>query len=181
MKSHVHKGLTLVELLLALALSAIVVAASTSWIQLSAHMVVARVDEMGEEANAIFRLIHDDLRSFDRPSERNRSSGVPLWRDRIKCEENSLVIQTRESGFGQVVHRYVLVDGILTRATKSDAGEPSNSRVLIADVESFECEINVETEVLSVRIVLQSPISDDYGTRDVNAGKNSFSRSFDLR
>lgn len=147
------RGLTLFELVAALALFGSVLGVCLSWIQFAGRSTSAVVRPMQWHAAAeqVMRRIEEDLRvgDFD-PDDDART----LLKARV--EDARLLVRTRGAG-GEVEHEFGLsTDGVLSR-TERPAGARGRgddpARMLLSEVARFEAQAEPSTQRLAVRIV----------------------------
>lgn len=148
-----RRGLTMIEVLVALGLLSALVFTLTSWIQTTARAsTLAEPVRWRVAAEAVLQLIHDDLMTGDflseQPRRRNRHP-------RVMVEDGSLHIVTRASsgGGGTTVHHYALdaFTGELTRTHGPKLGRHT-TRLLLDDVRNWNCRIDEERTMLTVSI-----------------------------
>lgn len=143
-----RRGLTMVELLLALALLAGLMVAVASWTQIAglSGSELARPMRWRVAAEAVLQLIHDDLVTGDFADEEAASS------PRVRVADDALSIDSREASIGPVVCQYVL-DTYSGRLLRRLPGSGHRSdRVLIDEVTRFACEIDEEQTELHIEI-----------------------------
>lgn len=135
------RGMTLIEVILALALLSVLTIGATSWIVGTARSstTVGSRATWETAAQATFRLIRDDLASSDQfevaPSERVSVAG------------DRLIIHTRDAG-GVATHQYELANAELCVRGLNGA----RVTVLLDRVSVFESSIDPELRILSVLI-----------------------------
>ena len=143
------RGLTMVELLLALSLLSVIMLAVASWTQVTANAAASMAGPVRWRAasEAVFQLIHDDLVSGD------FGGGAP----RVDVVDGVFRVTTRATGFsdlvGAVTHRYRhRADSreLLLEERVSDGRR--RTRVLLDDVSEWRCEIDPEERLLTVML-----------------------------
>ena len=140
-----RRGLTMIELLLALGLLGIVTVVGASWISTASGtsaMVAPRI-RWQSAAEATLQLIDDDLRVGDLERER----GKP----RVEVLDGRLLVHTRDHG--EILHEfdYRPVEGELRLKEATPRGQVRN-RLLLDEVKKWECTLDAEAAVLEVRI-----------------------------
>jgi prepilin-type N-terminal cleavage/methylation domain-containing protein len=141
------RGMTLVELLLALTLMASTMAAVLSWTRTTAEAETAMTKDSRwrRSAHALMRSIHDDVRTGDlhpAPAE-----GEEQPEPRIIAIDGSVTINTRSpaSRTGQAFKRYALSQGaVLLEISEQEGGERGRlltSPLVLGDVSELDCEL----------------------------------------
>lgn len=131
-----RRGLTIVELLLALALLSGLAAAAVAWTTssvASGRALQARA-RWETAAAATLDMLGEDLSSGDVSGRRLDRDGVPDW---IVVEQDRFAIQIRFAPYsGQERVRYELdpETGVLSRSFLADGVERGRPRVLLGDV-----------------------------------------------
>ena len=150
-----RRGLTMIEVLVALGLLSALVLTLTSWIQTTARAsTLAEPLRWRVAAEAVLQLIHDDLMTGDFLTEQQRRRNR---QPRVMVENGSLRIRTRavQGGdeTGPTVHRYELdaLTSELGRTNEPKRGRRT-ARLLLDDVDSFNCRIDEERTILTVSI-----------------------------
>jgi prepilin-type N-terminal cleavage/methylation domain-containing protein len=141
----IRHGMTLLEMLLALALLSAIVAATASWTQIAAGLVstdgpVQRQHWIGA-SNSLFDLIDQDLRSGD--FEENKSANPKTKPNpQVVADANHLTIRTRVAGHGAVIHEYRLneISGVLELI--EHFGTATQPRTLLDQVRSWNCQVD---------------------------------------
>lgn len=170
------RGMTLVEVVLALALLSTLAVAAMSWATVSARIARTVDDRTDRESAArnVLRLIGDDLRTFDREEDPARARSQArrsreARSDRVRIEGSALVVRTRDPGASGITveHRYGFdaSTGTLRLAgpygsslhTRPSGPERLTSggghgRELMGGVASFECSIDEQIRTLTVAI-----------------------------
>ena len=150
-----RRGLTMIEVLVALGLLSALVLTLTSWIQTTARAgTLAEPMRWRVATEAVLQLIHDDLMTGDFLSEQPRRR---RRQPRVIVEDGSLRIRTRavQGGdeIGPTVHRYEL-DALTRELGRSN--EPKRgrhtTRLLLDDVRNWSCRIDEERTMLIVSI-----------------------------
>ena len=150
-----RRGLTMIEVLVALGLLSALIFTLTSWIQTTARASsLAEPGRWRVAAEAVLQLIHDDLMTGDflteQPSRRNQQP-------RVMVENGSLRIDTRAlisgGGGGPTVHHYALdaFTGEFTRTHGPKLGRKT-TRLLLDKVDTWHCAQNEERTMLTVSI-----------------------------
>ncbi len=150
-----RRGLTMIEVLVALGLLSAIMLTVISWIQTTARAsTLAEPMRWRVAAQAVLQLIHDDLMTGNfEVEQRRRRSRQP----RVMTEDDSLRIHTRavQAGdeTGPTIHRYELdaFSDELGRMNEPKHGRPT-TRLLLDDVGSFNCRIDEEHTMLIVSI-----------------------------
>ena len=150
-----RRGLTMIEVLVALGLLSALVLTLTSWIQTTARAgALAEPVRWRVAAEAVLQLIHDDLMTGDFLTEQQRRRSR---HPRVTAENGSLHIRTRavQGGdeTGTTIHRYELDTRTseLGRTNEPKRGRHT-TRLLLDDVGSFNCRIDEERTMLTVSI-----------------------------
>ena len=145
------RGLTLIELLMALSLLSMLMIAVASWVQTTARTTVEFAEPLqwNSAAEAVMQLIHDDLTlgDFELSSKMQR----PAKAARIRVDEEELSIKTRDRG--EIVHAYGrdAHTGELSLFS-TDQQNRTIKRLLLGQVSRFECTHNEDKDVLTVAI-----------------------------
>ena len=150
-----RRGLTMIEVLVALGLLSALVLTLTSWIQTTARAAaLAEPVRWSVAAEAVLQLIHDDLMTGDILTEQQRRRSR---HPRVTIENGSLRIRTRavQGGdeIGATVHRYELDARTreLGRSNEPKRGRHT-TRLLLDHVRNWNCQIDEERTVLTVII-----------------------------
>ncbi len=150
-----RRGLTMIEVLVALGLLSALVLTLTSWIQITARAgALAEPMRWRIAAEAVLQLIHDELMTGDFLTEQQRRKSR---QPRVMAENGSLRIRTRavQGGdeTGPTVHRYELevLTSKLGRTNEPKRGRHT-TRLLLDDVGSWNCRIDEESTMLTVII-----------------------------
>ncbi len=150
-----RRGLTMIEVLVALGLLSALVFTLTSWIQTTARAgALAEPVRWRVAAEAVLQLIHDDLMTGDFLTEQQRRRSR---QPRVMVENGSLRIRTRAvqpgDETGPTIHRYEL-DILISELgrTNEAKGRRHTTRLLLDDVGSFNCRIDEEHTMLNVSI-----------------------------
>ena len=149
------RGLTMVELLVAVGLLSALMLAIASWTQVIARAgTSARPARWELAAKSVLQLIHDDLAGGGSPDKPPRRRNEP---PRVEIVDGRLQIRTRsvlpDALVGPVVHRYVLRPSSdeLHLAQENGAGK-RHTRLLLDRVNKWHCAIDTERQILSVTI-----------------------------
>ena len=154
-----RRGLTMIEVLVALGLLSTLMLTVTSWIQTTVRAsTLAEPMRWGVAAEAVLQLIHDDLMTGDFEAEQQRRRSR---QPRVMVENGSLRIRTRtvQGGdeTGPTIHRYKR-DTLTTELGRTN--EPKRgrhtTRLLLDDVASFNCRIDEQRTILTVSITSDS-------------------------
>jgi len=158
-----RRGLTMIELLVALGLLSAVMLAVVSWTQVMAQTSQHATGPVRwrSAAEAVLRLIHDDLVSGDLVAARKRGTRD---KPRIQIVDGVLQINTRAvdpaGTSGPVVHRYALeVSSRALRREQRTLQGPPSSRLLLDDVLEWQCAVDEEEQVLRVSVTSQDQIT----------------------
>ncbi len=150
-----RRGLTMIEVLVALGLLSALMLTVTSWIQTTVRAsTLAEPMRWRVAAEAVLRLIHDDLMTGDFEAEQQRRRNR---QPRVMVENGSLRIVTRASssggGGGETVHHYALdaFTGELTRTHGPKLGRKT-TRLLLGKVDAWLCAQDEQRTVLTVSI-----------------------------
>ena len=150
-----RRGLTMIEVLVALGLLSALMLTVTSWIQTTVRAsTLAEPMRWRVAAEAVLQLIHDDLMTGDFLSEQQRRRNR---QPRVMVENGSLRIRTRAVQVGDetgpTIHRYELdtITDELGRTNEPKRGRHM-TRLLLDDVDSFNCRIDEERTILTVNI-----------------------------
>ncbi len=144
------RGLTLVEVVLALSIISAVAASSAAWVQLVAGTALEHRAVQGwlSAAMATLQVIADDLAAGDHSvTEKN----PPV----VTFEGSTLTIPTRSpaSGGCRAEYRLDAVDGTLYRRIITESGTEEN-RPVLSELRGWEVALDVDSGVLT--IVLES-------------------------
>ncbi len=146
-----RRGLTMIELLLALSLLAVVMLAVASWTQVTAQASATAAGPVHwrAAAEAMLQLIHDDLATGD--------FGPEVRQTPVAVIDGVLEIHTRAGAssdlVGPVTHRYRL--DASAREMKLEQRTASGRRrthLLLDRVDQWKCAIDDERETLTVTI-----------------------------
>ena len=143
------RGLTLIELLAALALLGMLTIALASWTQTTLRVSArtSREQPWLSAADAALARIGEDLLVGDfepPPPGRGKSTSVP---PRVVASANRLVITTREVG-AVLDHAYIL-ERFRHRLVRRSGDSQS---LLLGDVGEFNCSVDDEKKLLTVTI-----------------------------
>ncbi|MHC4414372.1 MAG: prepilin-type N-terminal cleavage/methylation domain-containing protein [Planctomycetota bacterium] len=145
------RGLTMIELLLALSLLSVLMLAVATWSQVTTRAGASAAEPVRwrAAAEAVLELIHDDLVTGD--------FGPPASRRPVELIDGVLQIPTRpapSSGLvGPVVHRYGFnaSSGELQLEQRAASGR-RRTRLLLDRLEDFQCAIEDRRAILTVTI-----------------------------
>lgn len=154
-----RRGLTMVEILVALGLLSALMLTVTSWIQTTARAsALAEPMRWRIAAQAVLQLIHDDLMTGDfEAGQQRRRSRQP----RVMVESDSLRIDTRTGQAGEetgpTTHHYELDTFSDELAMTSEPKRARHTtRLLLDDVDRFTYHIDEERTMLTVSITSSS-------------------------
>lgn len=168
-----RRGLTMIEMLLALALLGAVMAAALGWLSMSAGLVARVAEPVRREAlvTAVFALIHDDLVSGDLWVR------APHEPDRVRAQEHMLEIDSR-TGWS---HRYRF-DPSTHRLDRQEVSPVSNrTRPLLGEVAQFGAVVDERRRWIDITLALRPARGDPIGSaRDPNAVPERWERRFNL-
>ncbi|MCH8166198.1 MAG: prepilin-type N-terminal cleavage/methylation domain-containing protein [Planctomycetes bacterium] len=152
-----RRGLTMVELLLALSLLSAILLATASWTQVAARTTADSIYPVRwrAAAQAVLQLIHDDLVTGDftdtQRGRRNQNA-------RVAVVNGALRIRTRAIGHtgdvtGLAIHRYAFdaYSGQLRLDQQTVTGT-RYTRPLLDQVQEWQCVIDEEQNLLTVTI-----------------------------
>lgn len=170
-----RRGLTMIEMLLALVLLALMVVAATGWTTISGRLGAAAIEPLRQEAavERTFSLIQDDLVSGDFTPPSADAARDPKSRARVRINDGSLEIDTRVGN--SRIYRF-------DRATlRIDCVERSRdhqvTRRIMCNVADFQCSIDEPQEWFEVTIALGS---DPVNPTDSPAHSRRFLRRYRL-
>ncbi len=152
-----RRGLTMLELLLALSLLSAIMLATASWTQVAARASADAIYPVRwrAAAEAVLQLIHDDLVTGDftdtQRGRRNQNA-------RVEVVDGAIRIRTRAVGntgdvTGLAIHRYAFdaFSGQLQLDQRTVTGE-RYTRPLLDHVQEWQCVIDEEQNLLTVTI-----------------------------
>lgn len=150
------RGLTMVELLLALILLSAVMTGAATWMQLAARSAASSAQSCraANTAQAAMRLVQLDLTQGDFQLAGHAESSPP----RVQCELHNLKIKTRALAGGPATHEFRFDEGngeltlIEHVPSTSHAREP---RVLLRHVQAFDCRLESDVRELSVSLLVK--------------------------
>ena len=155
-----RRGLTMVELLVALSLLSAVMLAVASWTQVTARASADAAEPVRWRAAAenVLRLIHDDLVTGDFAGDSSAEGRGRTPSPRVEVFVGELRLRTRAAGagagaIGPVTRRYAfdaLSDEL--RLHQATAQGISTTRLLLDRVEEWQCSIDEEEKLLTVGI-----------------------------
>ncbi len=151
-----RRGLTMVELLLAVSLLTPITLAIAAWTQVAARASASAAEPMRWQAaaSAVLQLIHDDLIIGDfaeGPTDRSSQQS------HVEVVDGALHIRTRTVGseviIGPSLHRYILdaFSGQLRLGQQTLDGKLS-TRPLLDRVQEWQCIIDEEQDLLIATI-----------------------------
>ncbi|MEW6741427.1 MAG: prepilin-type N-terminal cleavage/methylation domain-containing protein [Planctomycetota bacterium] len=141
------RGLTLIELLLALSLLSAILLATFSWTEITGRALAdgGRKARWERAAIALLQVIHDDLACGDFLEEEREASPT---KERISVGEGTLRVVTRTGGL-PIERQYSFVK----RDAAVTVEEPgSRARALLGEVASFEVTIDEDASVIDINI-----------------------------
>lgn len=145
-----RRGLTMIELLLALGLLSMVMTVVAFWTQTAARssVTLAEPARWRMAAQAVLDIVHDDIASgdFEPMNERDKAE-----KPRVTVGANELDIKTRSRRPFQHSYRWDLVHNQLNLMETDRQGE-QRIRLLLDQVGGWECEIDERKELLTVSI-----------------------------
>jgi len=147
-----RRGLTMLELLVAVSLLAMLMLGVASWIQVTAR-AGARGADPGRwrgAAQAVLQLIHDDLVTGD--------LGAAEREKPVEIVDRVLVVRTRvrvsDDTVGPIAHRYKFDTSSNTlKLEQRLANGRRTTRPLLDDVGEWKCSIDDQRTALTVTIV----------------------------
>ncbi len=149
-----RRGLTMIELLLALSLLGVIAIAVVSWTQLAAGAAagVSQPRRWLAAAEALLQLIHDDVAGSA------GSSGGESREPAVYVADGALEVRTRSTApgglVGPVTSRYIHeLSGLVLQQRTPDGRE--QTRLLLDRIEQWEVGIDREKRRLNVRITWQ--------------------------
>ncbi len=143
------RGMTMVEILVSLALLALVMVGGAQWLNIAASTQTGAVHEAAWRvaAERTLELIHDSVRAGDSPTDE--------LLERVHVVDNRLLVTTRSVAgtTGPEEHRYD-VDLLTNRLvlTVKDVRNDESTRLLLDRVQEWQCAIDEEELILSVFI-----------------------------
>ena len=160
-----RRGLTMIELLLALSLLAVLMVAVASWIQVTvrAGASMAEPARWRGAAQTVFQLIHDDLVTGD--------LGTAARQKHVEIIDRVLVVHTRarvsDDFTGPIAHRYKLdAPSHRLQLEQRLANGRRATRHLLNDVGEWQCSIDDDQNTLTVTVSSRAragePISRRY-------------------
>jgi prepilin-type N-terminal cleavage/methylation domain-containing protein len=152
------RGMTMVELLLALVLLAGLMVAAASWTQIAGTTgaSVVHATRWRQAAETVLQLIHDDLATGDF-AKGSTSSGSP----RAQLVSGALIVRTRGVVVGPVEHEYRL-DSFTGRMVLVERhGDGRKERLLLDQVLAFTCTIIEKQTGLQVVIICEDGTAVD--------------------
>lgn len=143
-----RRGLTLIEMLLALTLLAAIAGVTAAWTKTATQLASSAVEpaRLRSAAQAVLEIIHDDLKTGDFVTHDSV--------ERVTCKDGSLRIQTRDRG-SVTVHTYRLKPQTETLELLKGDSSNSASIVLVGSATRFDCEIDAARTVLTVAITMK--------------------------
>jgi prepilin-type N-terminal cleavage/methylation domain-containing protein len=140
------RGMTMLEVLLALTLLSTVSVAVATWLEISGRMSRDVDGQVAWErsAAAALRQIESDLLVGDLRQREDEP--------RVEVIPRGVRIRTRATGIGSVTREYVL-EPEESRLVRRDASSRSEERLLLVGVEAIACGWDEAEEILSVELV----------------------------
>jgi prepilin-type N-terminal cleavage/methylation domain-containing protein len=147
-----RRGLTLLEVLLALALLASLVVGLSSWTTLAARFAAGTEHALQQEsaAEALLRLVHDELMVGDFVGERDDERP----RAAVDASDGALVVRSRAGG-GEVQRRFAFnetTSSITLHTEPPQQGE--REQVVLTDVADASWSIDQEARTLTVALTM---------------------------
>ncbi|MEW6747315.1 MAG: prepilin-type N-terminal cleavage/methylation domain-containing protein [Planctomycetota bacterium] len=141
------RGLTMIELLLALSLLSAILLATFSWTEITARALAdgARKGRWERAAAALLQVIHDDLACGDFLDGEHEGS---LMKERISVGEGALRVVTRRAGL-PIEREYSFVKGDAAVTVEEPSSRP---RTLLGDVASYVVTMDRAATVIEVSI-----------------------------
>ncbi|MEW6747694.1 MAG: prepilin-type N-terminal cleavage/methylation domain-containing protein [Planctomycetota bacterium] len=148
------RGLTMIELLLALSLLSAILLATFSWTQITGRALAdgGRKARWERAATALLRVIHDDLACGDFLEEEHEGSPTT---ERISVAEGTFRVVTRSGGL-PIERQYSFVKGDAAVTLE----EPSSrARALLGEVADFVVTMDQDAMVIDVSITSLSGLA----------------------
>lgn len=155
---NTRRGLTLVEMLMALLLLTGIVTAVASWTSVAGRLGYSAVEPMRTRsvAEAVFARIQEDLVCGDFNLQATKRSNGQHEQFRVRVADDALAIDAR-AGEARVYR----LDRTTKRLECSERGnETPMTRVLMAGVAEFTCILDDEERWLTVDLVTQGDDAD---------------------
>jgi prepilin-type N-terminal cleavage/methylation domain-containing protein len=156
-----RRGLTMLELLISLALLALMLGVVMTWTRTAANAsVLIQPARLRHAAQAVFDLIQQDLLVGDFPTEsqRQRSQG-PSGQDRIEIADGALLrVRTRgctPASGGAVTHEYRFDPQRreLSLVGIDHQGHRAEPRLLVDGIDQWTCDLDDEHFTLTITII----------------------------
>lgn len=148
-----HRGLTLIEVLAALALLGLLAAALSSWLQVTSGFASKAATTLPWESAAerSMQCIERDLIVGDFADVK----GTPK-EPRCRVTDNRLMVLTRDPQHGPALHEYRFDSSTESLIQVSRPGQlptgPAITRRLIGDVAGWTCDLDAETQRLAISL-----------------------------
>jgi prepilin-type N-terminal cleavage/methylation domain-containing protein len=146
-------GLTLIEVLAALALLGFLAVALSSWLQVTGAFVNAAAATVPWEAGAeqVMQRVQEDLLVGDFAQDRK-----DVKEPRFAVVDGTLTIRTRDPRRGPLMHEYRFEssEGTLDRITRAESppSKDAETRLLVGEVAAWTCELDPETRLLTISL-----------------------------
>jgi prepilin-type N-terminal cleavage/methylation domain-containing protein len=156
-----RRGLTMVEMLMALLLLSAIVMANASWTSIAGRLG-AHADWAAQAViEQVFARIHDDLVTGDFGPPHPHSHSREKDRFRVRVQDGTLEIDTRAGHTS--IYRFDPLAHVLERVTRG--GQALPPRRLMGDIDSFACSIDDEKRPLVVTLEVRTPAAASYTRR----------------
>lgn len=167
-----RRGLTMIETLLAIALLTLVVSVAAAWSAIAGRLGTTITKPAQEEAaaDAVFRLIQNDLVTGDFGVEKRTGSEPHPPPPRVRVLDGALELRTRAG----VIHRYKFDrnESVLQRESPDES-----SRTLLRDVREMRLSIDETAGMLDIALEIRS--GSDRGKADQESTR-TFMRRFNF-
>ena len=151
-----HRGMTLLEVMLAMALLSAIVGVTASWMQIAGAAVTQTSEpaRLVSAARAVLELIADDVHvgDFAKPTSNNNEEEPR----RVEVSEGALIIKTRTPGSGPVEHQFSFDESAKRLLLKEVSSAGARERVLVVGVESASWQLDTERLQLTVQLVIDA-------------------------
>lgn len=153
------RGITLVELLLALGLLTGIILATTSWIQITAATSTHIIKPLRwqQSATAVLQLIHDDLMTGEFPIDESLPINIELRANTLSVIKNSTTnkyegsSKRRNTRVQKVAYQLDAWSHQLSRIVQKQ--DTTNERLILTSVGEMECEVDEELGILTVSLL----------------------------